>query len=49
MFALEELKKMYPMLTISSFKTTIEEADRMFHQRWGLFTGLLLTLKRKNF
>ncbi|MCK2019823.1 ABC transporter permease [Peribacillus frigoritolerans] len=44
MFALEELKKMYPELTIGSYKTSIEEADRIFHQRWGLFAGVLLIL-----
>ncbi|MDF9761635.1 hypothetical protein OKW24_003408 [Peribacillus simplex] len=44
MFALEELKKLYPELTISSFKTSLEEADRIFHQRLGLFAGVLLIL-----
>lgn len=44
MGALEELRKAYPELAISSYKTSIEQANQMFYQRWGLFAGVLIIL-----
>ncbi|MGE6830840.1 ABC transporter permease [Priestia megaterium] len=41
---IEGLKSQYPELKVSSYDQSVNEANEMFYQRWGIFTVVIATL-----
>ncbi|MFP7486393.1 FtsX-like permease family protein [Priestia filamentosa] len=41
---IEDLKSQFPELKVSSYEQSVEEATKMFYQRWGIFIVVIATL-----